>query len=97
MTVHLSKELNCREPNTINDSKCKIGCASTIDKCKEKLKTKYKLRGNSLNVWKDFFKQEASRKKIPEKIVTSKILNNENVEMLKPFFIIFKNKLLLHS
>ena len=67
MTVHLSKELNCREPNTINDSKCKIGFASTIDKCKEKLKTKYKRRDNSLNVWKDFFKQEVSRKKNPRK------------------------------
>ena len=56
-----------------------------IDSCAEKLKTKYKLRGNYLNDWNDFVKQKISKRikyfrKHSYFYKTSKILNKENVK-----------------
>ena len=81
----LSKGPIFREPNAINYNKYKINTDSSIGDCIEKHKTKCKLRDNGLKVWKDFIKQEVSKRirNLRENnyfYKTSKILNNENVK-----------------
>ena len=58
----LSERPNYSESNTINYSKCIIVIESNIDNCLEKPKTKCELRHNNLNDWKDFLKQEVSKR-----------------------------------
>ena len=59
-----------------------IAIDPSIDNCIEKHKTKYKLRDNDLNDWKNFVKQEVSKrlKKLRKHSYfykASKILNND--------------------
>ena len=54
---------------------CKGDIGLSFDGCVKKLKTKYKFRNSDLNDWKDFVKQEVSKK-----IKIRLIKNKKNIE-----------------